>query len=249
MRARYKDRALSAVTAESIVDTFGDRAPGTYNRLANIFRAALNLAAARGWLERAPVIARRPEPLPRERYLTGAEWKRLRGELPEHLRRMADFALATGLRWSNVAGLEWERVDLGQRLAWIPATQAKGRKAIAVPLSASALAALRATGRARTGFVFLWRGKPLKSPKTAFGKACARAQLDDVTWHTLRHTWASWHAMAGTPLDVLQQLGGWASRDMLDRYAHLAPSYLAQFAGNARPSGHSRGHSRPKRAA
>lgn len=249
IRARYKDRPLVDVTAQSLVDTFGDCGASTYNRLANILRAALNIAATRGWIERAPVLERRPEPPPRERFLTGAEWKRLRAELPDHLRPMADFAIATGLRWSNVAGLEWERIDLQRRLAWIPARQAKGRKGIAVPLSSAALAALRATGKNREGFVYLWRGKPLKSPKTAFRKAVVRAKLDDVTWHTLRHTWASWHAMAGTPLDVLQQLGGWASRDMLDRYAHLAPSYVAQFAGNARPDGHNARHRRAKKVA
>lgn len=249
IRARYKDRPLLDVTAQSLLDTFGDCGPSTYNRLANILRAALNMAEARGWIERAPVLERRPEPPPRERFLTGSEWQRLRAELPDHLRPMADFAIATGLRWSNVAGLEWERVDLKRKVAWIPARQAKGRKGISVPLSAAALAALRATGKARTGPVFTYRGNTLGSPKTAFRKALARAKLDGVTWHTLRHTWASWHAMAGTPLDVLQILGGWASRDMLERYAHLAPSYVAQFAGNARPAGHKAGHTRARKAA
>lgn len=249
IRSRYADRPLTDVTAQSLVDVFGDRGAGAYNRLINVLRAALNIAAARGWIDRAPTLERRREPPPRERFLTGAEWRRLRAELRDHLRPMADFAIATGLRWSNVAGLDWERVDLKRKIAWIPARQAKGGKGISVPLSAAALAALRATGKARTGPVFTYRGNPLGSPKTAFRKAVARAKLHDVTWHTLRHTWASWHAMTGTPLDVLQILGGWTSRDMLQRYAHLAPSYVAQFAGNARPGGHTSGHRRAKKAA
>ncbi len=58
-----------------------------------------------------------------------------------------------------------------------------------------------------------------------------RAELPkDLRWHDLRHTWASWHVMAGTPLEVLMRLGGWASLDMVLRYAHLAPSYLAGYA-------------------
>jgi hypothetical protein len=41
--------------------------------------------------------------------------------------------------------------------------------------------------------------------------------------------------MAGTPLEVLQKLGGWSSLAMVLRYAHLAPDHLAGYADNARP--------------
>jgi hypothetical protein len=43
--------------------------------------------------------------------------------------------------------------------------------------------------------------------------------------------------MAGTPMNVLQALGGWAGPQMVQRYAHLAPGYLAQYAGQSRPIG------------
>lgn len=45
----------------------------------------------------------------------------------------------------------------------------------------------------------------------------------------LRHTWASWHVQAGTPLHVLQELGGWESAEMVRRYAHLSSEHLAQY--------------------
>jgi len=41
------------------------------------------------------------------------------------------------------------------------------------------------------------------------------------------HTWATMHMQAGTPLHVLQQLGGWASSQMTQRYAHFTPGHLA----------------------
>ncbi|TBR13105.1 tyrosine-type recombinase/integrase [Rugosibacter aromaticivorans] len=65
--------------------------------------------------------------------------------------------------------------------------------------------------------------------------ALQRAGIEGFTWHGLRHTWAAWHAMSGTPLDVLQKLGGWADHKMVLQYAHLAPEYLASFANNAKP--------------
>jgi len=40
---------------------------------------------------------------------------------------------------------------------------------------------------------------------------------------TLRHTWASWQVQAETHFSHLQELGGWASFSMVQRYAHLSP--------------------------
>lgn len=234
IRELYPDRQLIDVDAASFSEALSAKSAPTYNRLAAILRAAMRLAERAGWLERAPLIDRKREPARDPRFLTAAEWQRLRTELPPHLLVMADFAIATGLRWANVSGLEWRRVSLERKLVWIPATQAKGGKAIPVPLSLAAIEALQRIDGARTGFVFTYRGKPLRSPKTGWLAAVKRAGLAGFRWHDLRHTWASWHAMAGTPLAVLQKLGGWASQDMVQRYAHLAPEHLASFADNAK---------------
>ena len=45
-----------------------------------------------------------------------------------------------------------------------------------------------------------------------------------------RHTWASWLAQQGTPMNVLQELGGWESEEMVRRYAHLSKPQLMQHA-------------------
>ena len=63
----------------------------------------------------------------------------------------------------------------------------------------------------------------------AWNKALKRAGIEDFKWHDLRHTWASWHVQAGTPLHVLQELGGWESAEMVRRYAHLSSEHLAEY--------------------
>jgi integrase len=78
-------------------------------------------------------------------------------------------------------------------------------------------------------YVFTYRGSPIYHATTkAWVKALERAEIEaGFTFHDLRHIWASWHVMEGTPIEVLQKLGGWADAKMVLRYAHLAPSYVA----------------------
>lgn len=235
IRNEYRDRPLIDVTEASLLEVWGSKQPATYNRLLSIIKAALSMSVQRGWLERSPHISKRKVTTTRERWLTADEWQKILEELPTHLNAMARFAIHTGLRWSNVALLRWDQIDLTRKLVTIEAGAMKARKAHQVPLSTAAIAALRATGDNREGYVFTWGGKPIKSAKTGWKHACAKAGLEGVRWHDLRHTWASWHVQAGTPLAVLQQLGGWASLSQVQRYAHLAPSHIAQYAGNARP--------------
>lgn len=75
-----------------------------------------------------------------------------------------------------------------------------------------------------------YRGKPVAMPNnSAWEKALKRAGIENFRWHDLRHTWASWHVQAGTPLHVLQELGGWESVEMVRRYAHLSSEHLADY--------------------
>ena len=70
-------------------------------------------------------------------------------------------------------------------------------------------------------------GKPLRSIRGIFERARKRAGLDDsVTIHTMRHTFESRLVMAGKDLRNIQELGGWSSLRMLERYAHLSPGHL-----------------------
>jgi hypothetical protein len=44
----------------------------------------------------------------------------------------------------------------------------------------------------------------------------------------VKTSFIGWHAQQGTPMSVLQELGGWESEQMVRRYAHFAPEHLPQ---------------------
>ncbi len=104
-----------------------------------------------------------------------------------------------------------------------------------MPLSDTAVAVLRhqlAKKRdpEHVDAVFVYGGAPVYQTVTAaWRKALKRAQITNFRWHDLRHTWASWHVQRGTPLQVLKELGGWETMEMVQRYAHLSAGHLAQW--------------------
>ncbi|MEY3289896.1 MAG: hypothetical protein RLZZ419_2138 [Pseudomonadota bacterium] len=156
------------------------------------------------------------------------------GELPEHLEAMAQFTLATGLRESNVTGLQWFQLDMQRHCAWIHAGQAKAEKAIAVPLGAEAMEVIRAQFGKHELYVFTYKNEPVtRANNHAWRKALKRADIKAFSWHDLRHTWASWYVQNGTPIEVLKVLGGWSDLKMVMRYAHLSSENLQEYAGNA----------------
>ena len=204
----------------------------TVNRTLALVRSILRKCVREWqWLDRAPTVRMLKEPIRRIRYLTHLEADRLLAELPPHLRDMAAFSLASGLRAANVTGLRWSAVDLDRRLAWVHPDEAKARRAIPVPLNGDAVTVLQKQIGKDREFVFTFKGKPIEQVSTAaWYKALGRAGIENFRWHDLRHTWASWHIQGGTPLHVLQELGGWASYSMVQRYAHLAADHLAPWA-------------------
>jgi integrase len=98
-------------------------------------------------------------------------------------------------------------------------------------LNVEALAVLSGQDGLHSEYVFAFEGQPVWQVNTkAWRAALVRAGIQNFRWHDLRHTWASWHVQAGTPLNVLQEMGGWASYEMVLRYAHLSASHLLPHA-------------------
>lgn len=234
----YKDRPLDAVTPESIEAalTSFTKTAGTFTRYRTMVAAILTLSGAKLKL---PV--RKDKKKKTRKWITHEQWTKLRAELPAHIRPAADFAIATGLRQANVLGLRWDHCDLRRRLVWIDAADAKGDENLPIPLSDAAVKALESVKGQHKDWCFTYRGKPFKDIKTSFIAACIRAELggyvdkkyQGFTWHGFRHTWATWHIQSGTPLEVLQKLGGWSDLRMVQNYAHHTAGHIAAYANNA----------------
>lgn len=200
----------------------------TVNRMLEIVRAILRKAQLEWeWLDKVPAIRMRHVENKRIRWITVAQAARLLKELPPHLRDMAAFSLATGLRAANVKGLQWQEVDMQKRHAWVHPDEAKTKKAIPVPLNDNAIAVLKSRIGVHSKYVFTYKDKPIQQCNTkAWRNALKRAGIENFRWHDLRHTWASWHVQNGTSLQELQLLGGWSSFEMVLRYAHLSSDHL-----------------------
>jgi integrase len=92
------------------------------------------------------------------------------------------------------------------------------------------------------------QGGPYRNFRTAFEHAVQRAGLEDVTFHDLRHTFASRLVMVRVDLPTVKELLGHKSIAMTLRYTHLstdhkqrAVSALEQFGGKVgypRKAGH-----------
>lgn len=227
LKPKLGSKLLTEISREGVEKAMpADIKPATRNRYRAIIRAILR-AAERDWewIDKAPIIKAEIERNKRETCISREQADRLLAELPEHYRPAVRFALLTGLRRANILGLRWDAVNLDAGVVMVAPEESKSGKRIMVPLNASAKALLESmTGR--EGRVFA----VTHITQSTWRSACKRAGIEGFRFHDLRHTWASWHAQAGTSMQVLQELGGWASHQMVQRYVTFAPSHLAAAA-------------------
>lgn len=229
----YLHNLTRDLVMHSIAKTMQGKANATKNRYLALVRAILNKAANEWlWIDKAPKITLYREPKRRIRWLTPAEAERLIAALPEYMADMATFSLATGLRQSNVINLRWQQLDLQRGVAWVDASESKSGRAIGIALNQTALNVIQKQMGKHKEYVFTHsKGRRLHSISSRIWRnALAAAGISDFRWHDLRHTWASWLVQKGIPLDVLQEMGGWESIEMVQRYAHLAPEHLHRHA-------------------
>jgi len=233
----------------------GGRSPQTVNRYMQFLRRVLNKAVRDGKLASNPVsrIKMFREPVGKTRFLSPEEEKTLCDAVGLEFAPWVRLAILTGMRQGEQFSLRWEHVDLERGLIALPATKAgdvqyvklnQEAKAILRDLGASAakaqavaeaeaIAGKRSAGVQRSAWVF-----PSGNPEThadprnfyrrVYLPKVKEKGLDGVTWHTLRHTFASRLAMSGATEGTIAALLRHSSTALVRRYAHLSPSHLQE---------------------
>ena len=226
-------------------DDDGRRArKATANRTWTVLRAALNHAFREGAIEQ-DTAWRKVKPFKavesaRIRYLTIAEARRLINACDPEFRIVVQAALQTGCRYGEIIRLTV--ADYNPDAGTLAIRQTKSGKPRHVMLTDEGAAFFKAVCTGRKGRELMLR----KASGAAWGashqirlmrEACRGAKITPaISFHGLRHTWASHAIMNGAPLMVVARNLGHADTRMVERhYGHLAPSYIADAIRAAAP--------------
>jgi integrase len=167
-------------------------------------------------------------PKERERFLTPAEADRLLSKLSGVRRMIVLCALETGMRRSEVLNLRRSEVDLRAKAIYLPKGRTKSGRARAIPISRKLLPVLEGQQTSEWVFPNPATGRPFYDPQPWFPIACAQAGLDDLHFHDLRHTFASWWVQRRGSLRALQEILGHSSAQMTKRYSHLMQDHITE---------------------
>jgi integrase len=126
-----------------------------------------------------------------------------------------------------VLGLEWSRIDLSRGVITLASRSTKSKRRREIPMR-QAVYDLLAGRKDRQGYLFARRG--WDGYRTAFETIAAKVvtapEGEPLTFHGLRHHFASWFMMPGGRLEALSKILGHATLTMTMRYSHLSPDYL-----------------------
>mgnify|MGYP001389065414 CR=1 FL=1 len=128
------------------------------------------------------------------------------------------------MRKGEIQNLKWENVDFLTNIITLPRTKNGEKKHL--PMNDCVRNILtEIEKRADSPYIFYnTQGKPFHFRKT-FSRVIKRAGIIDFHFHDLRHTFASYLAMAGVDLNTIRDLMGHKSLAMTLRYAHLSADH------------------------
>jgi integrase len=133
------------------------------------------------------------------------------------------------MRKSEQLNLKWSDVDLQHKR--ITVRESKAGEAWHSPINQAVIDSLKSLPRMlHNPLVFHGRnaGESLKNgiKHSDWIKYLQAAEIEDIHWHDLRHTFASRLVMKGVDLYTVSKPMGHHSMEMTERYSHLAPDFL-----------------------
>jgi integrase len=158
---------------------------------------------------------------------------------------IAAMSLYGGLRLGEVLGITWSNVDFQNGIISILDTKNNTSRVIFITEPIRRILEELPSGqpdellfKARTGTPVQWLSATFSRVVSALGlNNGITDSREKVTFHTLRHTYASWAVMAGVPLYIVGKALGHKTLTMTQRYAHLArDSHRAAFEAVAEAS-------------
>jgi len=249
----FGDRVAESITTRELQDWVDEMAEerewtgGTRNRfkssLSTVFREGMR--AGKVTVNPARLIRRSKESLGRVRFLSYEEEAKLRkaiaAALPGRIKdegesafAQLDVALHTGMRKSEQFTATWDQVDLERGFIYLSMTKNGTDRFVTLNSAAVQVLTRLQERHKRLGLPpesTLFHSKRdglIKNPRKWFATALEQAKIEGITWHTLRHTFASRLVMAGVDLKTVQELMGHKTIAMTARYAHLAPTHKLQ---------------------
>ena len=172
----------------------------------------------------------------RTRFLSQAEADLLLQELKTHsvdLYNKSILSLHCGLRASEIFKLTWPQVDLEHGIFNIIDSKGKDRS---IHMTDQVLEIMQTKNKKKPdGLIFPGRENKISGQISQVFRQVANDlfnkgvtdRRNKVTFHTLRHSFASWLVMEGISLYLVQKVLGHSTIQVTERYSHLAPDQLA----------------------
>jgi integrase len=227
------------VTQVSIELEDEGKSDATINRVVSAVSTVLNHCAFDGLIGTPPKFRRRKENEGRVLYYTKEEVDRLAYLstdvfMREDLRDIITFAAFTGMRQGEILKLRCKDVDWISNRVLVGGEEVVKTKAgnfRAIPIHERIAPILQARCSQSRSHVRLfgdeWRDKD--QLLRAFRKVNKLIPKDEnYVFHTLRHSFATWHAEAGTPIRTLMALMGHKRIETTLRYAKATDSALTE---------------------
>lgn len=170
----------------------------------------------------------------RQRFLSHEEAAMLLAALRERspqVARIATLSLYGGVRLGEVLRLTWSNVDIKNGIIMVQDTKNNESRPIFITKPIRQVLSELEKGKPDELLFKSKGGNPLQWLSKSFAHTVKELKLNEgisdprerVTFHTLRHTYASWAVMAAVPLYVVGKSLGHKTLVMTQRYSHLAP--------------------------